>query len=382
LPLCPCFRPSTMRDQLPPQFIDIAPRSPVFTRQPPSLDLSPQSILSEPLHFRSPADKLMDPPSAAVLVSIPENVEHDTHVWNALAAGKVMIDNGMYQLASRSFLHGIRLKPASPNVLCTLVSYNFVSRLLATLQAVTSSAHGPSETSRISMLSYAAAISSVPNLAPEHVVLGMQLLASSQLNLGKYASKELQFYHFRTNLVMYLVCANMMKQLLLRAVLCLVSRPRSLRSRTLPCDSSHFSIAFCLFRCYYRCSVTTTLLLVSLRFYNAILFSPCRGTLSIASAVVTLRDVRAYVGTSPTASQAAAIAKLKAQVQSRGPGAARSDERPMTIPGCVCFSSLRIIPASTQLMTCSLCPARYCAMAGIKPSETCPMCLSGSVVMF
>jgi hypothetical protein len=223
LPLRPCFRPSTMRDQLPPQFIDIAPRSPLFTRQTPSLDLSPQSILSEPLHFRSPADKLMDPPSAAVLVSIPENVEHDTHVWNALAAGKVMIDNGMYQLASRSFLHGIRLKPASPNVLCTLVSYNFVSRLLATLQAVASSAHGPSETSRISMLSYAAAISSVPNLAPEHVVLGMQLLASSQLNLGKYASQELKVYHFCTNLVVYLVCANMMKQLLVHVVLYVVA---------------------------------------------------------------------------------------------------------------------------------------------------------------
>jgi hypothetical protein len=178
----------------PPQFILIPPVSPSTPPLSSSLAPSPPSILPEPAGLQSIHNdgdhnihrlKHMDPPPSSGLVSIPAHVQHETHVWNALAAGKVLVDRGMYHLASRSFLHGIRLRPTSSNILVTLVCYNFASRLLSTLDAFVSSAHASSESSRISTLSYAAAVASLSHLSSKHTALGMQLLASSQLNLGK-----------------------------------------------------------------------------------------------------------------------------------------------------------------------------------------------------
>lgn len=114
-------------------------------------------------------------------------VQQETHAWNSLAVGKALLDTGAYNLAAGSFLHGIRLQPSS-RLLRTLVCYNFASRLLSTIDALVSSVQAPTFSARHKMFNYAASLAALPFLSEEHVALGLQLLASTQLNLGNIAS--------------------------------------------------------------------------------------------------------------------------------------------------------------------------------------------------
>lgn len=243
--------------------------------------------LSPPEYLESErnCENRMDPRNT-INLSAPNihAVQQETHVWNSLVSGKVLLDSGSYDVAARSFLHGIRLQPTSSRLLCTLVCYNFGSRLLSTLDSVASSVQAPSVSARHLMFNYAASLASLPFLSAKHTALGLQLLASSQLNLGNAASAA--------------------------------------------------------------------------------------GTLN------ELRRTRPEIFV-----RTPKLQQLERQIESRRVGGRLLDRRPM-VPDCVCFGSLRSVPASTQMLTCSICPARYCEETGLRNGEACPLCRVGSVVKF
>lgn len=219
-----------------------------------------------------------------IKLSASVDVEKDTQVWNAVAAGKIFLECGRYDLASRSFLHGIRLRPSSSQILGSLVSYNFFSRLQSSLDSYASSAQRSSIPAREAMLTFANALVAVPYIEPKHSLVASLLLVSAQLNLD-----------------------------------------------------------------------------------------------NVASASLILADVR----NSPVLNhdERAAIQRLETQIISRG-GAEHGDRRPpSSAPQRICYASLRMVPASTVMLSCSICPAKFCDQAvQLKHGDACTMCRSGSIL--
>lgn len=137
--------------------------------------------------FQQPQQPQLRMQGSCVKISVAAEVQQASNAWTALAAGKILIDRGLYDLASRSFLHGIRLGP-SGLLLNQLVEYNYFSRLLSSIDAYASSVQASSLSARDSMLIYATAAATVPHITNSHSFLAQLLLVSGQLNLGNLST--------------------------------------------------------------------------------------------------------------------------------------------------------------------------------------------------